>query len=179
MYRLTAAKMATISDRVLLPANVKPVHYNLVLTPDLTTFEFTGSVSIDLLVVSACNSISLHCKEISVSKATYCSDGISKEAVRINYDLKLTTVTFEFSDNFETGLSGVLKIEYTGILNNQMAGFYRSKYTDVDGKETYMASTQFEALDARRALPCWCVIFIQNMIRQNVMELDMKKLRSQ
>ena len=36
-----------------------------------------------------------------------------------------------------------------------MAGFYRCKYKDADGNMKYMASTQFEALDTRRALPCW------------------------
>jgi aminopeptidase N len=42
-----------------------------------------------------------------------------------------------------------------GFLNNQMAGFYRSSYTDIHGQKKIMASTQFEALDARRAFPCW------------------------
>lgn len=42
-----------------------------------------------------------------------------------------------------------------GFLNNQMAGFYRSSYTDIHGESKIMASTQFEALDARRAFPCW------------------------
>lgn len=36
-----------------------------------------------------------------------------------------------------------------------MAGFYRSSYQDVHGNTKTMASTQFEALDARRAFPCW------------------------
>lgn len=36
-----------------------------------------------------------------------------------------------------------------------MAGFYRSGYTTVDGETRVMASTQFEALDARRCFPCW------------------------
>ena len=35
-----------------------------------------------------------------------------------------------------------------------MAGFYRSTYTDYKGDEKLVASTQFEALDARRAFPC-------------------------
>jgi aminopeptidase N len=40
-------------------------------------------------------------------------------------------------------------------LNNQMAGFYRSTYQDaLTGEEKIVASTQFEALDARRAFPC-------------------------
>lgn len=35
-----------------------------------------------------------------------------------------------------------------------MAGFYRSHYKDVNGVDKIVASTQFEALDARRAFPC-------------------------
>jgi puromycin-sensitive aminopeptidase len=49
----------------------------------------------------------------------------------------------------------LLTIQYRGFLNNQMAGFYRSTYLDIDGNPKIMASTQFEALDARRAFPCW------------------------
>ena len=34
-------------------------------------------------------------------------------------------------------------------------GFYRSQYTTKDKKQAYIATTQFEAADARRAFPCW------------------------
>jgi len=36
-----------------------------------------------------------------------------------------------------------------------MAGFYRSEYTTASGEKRNMATTQFEATDARRAFPCW------------------------
>jgi puromycin-sensitive aminopeptidase len=48
-----------------------------------------------------------------------------------------------------------LRIQYTGILNDQMRGFYLSKYTDAKGLEQRIATTQFEATDCRRALPSW------------------------
>ena len=35
-----------------------------------------------------------------------------------------------------------------------MLGFYRSQYKQ-GGKTKYLATTQFEAADARRAFPCW------------------------
>lgn len=38
---------------------------------------------------------------------------------------------------------------------DQMAGFYRSQYTDSKGQKRFLATTQFEAIDARRCFPCW------------------------
>ena len=48
-----------------------------------------------------------------------------------------------------------LHVEFTGILNDKLCGFYRSNYTRKDGTTAYAATTQFEATDARRAFPCW------------------------
>lgn len=49
---------------------------------------------------------------------------------------------------------GQLRLEFSGTLNDAMAGFYRAQYTR-DGHKRYMAVTQFESADARRAFPCW------------------------
>lgn len=54
-------------------------------------------------------------------------------------------------------------LKFMGIINDKMAGFYRSKYTekilDEDGQEKMveriMGATQFESTDARQAFPCW------------------------
>eukprot|EP01113_Clastostelium_recurvatum_P035977 TRINITY_DN5071_c0_g1_i1.p1 TRINITY_DN5071_c0_g1~~TRINITY_DN5071_c0_g1_i1.p1 ORF type:complete len:860 (-),score=219.67 TRINITY_DN5071_c0_g1_i1:867-3155(-) len=48
----------------------------------------------------------------------------------------------------------MLHVSFECELANDMAGFYRSKYI-VDGEERWMATTQFEATDARKAFPCW------------------------
>jgi aminopeptidase 2 len=44
---------------------------------------------------------------------------------------------------------------FSGILNDNMAGFYRSSFKAEDGSTTYMATTQMEPTDARRAFPCF------------------------
>jgi aminopeptidase 2 len=44
---------------------------------------------------------------------------------------------------------------FTGELNDNMAGFYRSSFKAADGSTTYMATTQMEPTDARRAFPCF------------------------
>ena len=60
--------------------------------------------------------------------------------------------------SFSTDLApGAWKLEITfdGILNDDLRGFYRSVYTDPDGVEKTIATTQFEATEARRSFPCW------------------------
>lgn len=68
--------------------------------------------------------------------------------------MKATTVTFIFAESIPKSSSITLIIDFVGSLNNQMAGFYRSHYKDANGIDKIVASTQFEALDARRAFPC-------------------------
>jgi puromycin-sensitive aminopeptidase len=49
----------------------------------------------------------------------------------------------------------VVSLRFRGQLNDKLRGFYRSTFTDDDGVERVIATTQFEATDARRAFPCW------------------------
>ncbi len=70
----------------------------------------------------------------------------------IKYNQKSETVIFKFNQQIPKG-KFELEIKFKGILNDLMRGFYRSKYFH-EGKEKYMATTQFEATDARRAFPC-------------------------
>ena len=46
-------------------------------------------------------------------------------------------------------------MRFTGTLNDRLVGFYRSEYQDNEGRTRHLATTQFEATDARRAFPCW------------------------
>src|SRR5690606_13312553 len=62
-------------------------------------------------------------------------------------------VTFNFSE-LPAG-SHTLKIEYDGIINDSLHGFYKSTYKDAEGIDRYFAMTQYESTDARRALPCF------------------------
>ena len=52
---------------------------------------------------------------------------------RVNYEEEVETVCLEFDSELSIG-EVVIFIEYTGTLNDQLRGFYRSKYT-VNGEE--------------------------------------------
>jgi aminopeptidase N len=93
----------------------------------------------------------------STSQKTFKSSGIS-------YDAPKQRATIDFSEYVPTSEAVVLVIKFQGTINNEMAGFYRSKYKPVaipavsvpsDEEFHYMFSTQFESSDARRAFPCF------------------------
>ena len=49
----------------------------------------------------------------------------------------------------------MLKIKaFTGELNDQMAGFYRSEFVNLRGEQEFLGVSQFEPIDARRCFPC-------------------------
>ncbi|GAA88154.1 aminopeptidase B [Aspergillus luchuensis IFO 4308] len=154
-------------DRDILPDVVKPVHYNVSLF-DLQfggSWSYKGIVKIDSNVTRPTKSIVLNSKEIEVQDAeVFGKDGTKlAKASNIAYDTKSERVTFTFAEEIHPA-DVVLSISFTGIMNNAMAGFSRSKYKPVvdptedtpkEGDSYYMLSTQFESCDARRAFPCF------------------------
>jgi puromycin-sensitive aminopeptidase len=133
-----------------------PSHYDLELTPDLENLIFTCNEEIHVSVREETNSVTLHAREISLESVVFRSNQSEEEkkAIEFSYNNKYHTVKIGFEENLSIG-EGKLIIKYRGILNGDMAGFYKSTYSDANGNKKIMASTQFEALDARRAFPCW------------------------
>ena len=143
------------SDAVILPGNVRPVRYRLTLEPDLAEFTFRGEETVDIEVLEPTSAITLNCVEIDVQSCRLTlSDGTVVSPQDTVFDESQETVGFDFSSAIPSG-SAQLDIWFTGELNDKLRGFYRSHYTDVEGRERYLATTQFEATDARRAFPCW------------------------
>lgn len=140
------------NKNVRLSKNIVPIEYDIQLQPDLDNFTFEGIETITLSILKPTKTLTLHCKEIEVETAEV---GLPQENVfaKISYNKKNETATFIFSKIIPAG-KVKLKIVFKGILNDKMRGFYRSKY-HILGKEHYMATTQFEATDARRAFPCF------------------------
>ncbi|CAJ1420655.1 unnamed protein product [Effrenium voratum] len=142
-------------DRVLLPSDVLPEHYDLTLEPDVEKFVFDGSVKITCDVKVATDSISLHAHELVLWQASFTpSEGSACKAETISLKIKSKSAELGFGEVLPVG-KGILEIKFRGILNDQLAGFYRSQYTDANGVKRFMATTQFEAIDARRCFPCW------------------------
>lgn len=141
--------MPTKKNKVRLAGHITPVHYEITLCPDLLAHTFTGEETITVLVDKPTKSITLHSKELSILSVKDESGNFAK----VTYNKKLETATFTFKENFKKG-NHKISISWTGVLSQNMRGFYKSRYV-IDDKERYMATTQFEATDARRCLPCF------------------------
>jgi len=129
-----------------LPQTVKPEHYALTLTPDLKAATFTGVEKIDVEVKEPTSTLTLNSAEIEFQSVTVTAGG-KQQTGAVSTDKEKEQTTFTFPQQVPAGKAS-LDIHYTGILNNELRGFYLSK-TD---KRNY-AVTQFESTDARRAYP--------------------------
>ena len=138
-----------------LPTHVRPRAYGLTLTPDFVQFTFQGEASIAIDVVEPTASITLHALELDISGCDVTlAGGAVLSAAHIAMDEKAETATFSFGQALPAG-DATLDLRFAGTLNDQLRGFYRSQYPGPDGTPRYLATTQFEATDARRAFPCW------------------------
>ena len=142
------------ADAVVLPENVRPVHYQITLQPDMENFTFDGLEIIDIDVKEATSHIILNAADLRVPSAMLIKNGEWIRAASIILDSDTQTVALEFSEPVQPG-PAQLDLRFVGELNDKLHGFYRSQYVNPEGEVSYLATTQFEATDARRAFPCW------------------------
>tara|TARA_Y100001970_G_scaffold163414_1_gene199739 strand:+ start:14722 stop:17247 length:2526 start_codon:yes stop_codon:yes gene_type:complete len=136
-----------------LPRTVLPNHYALELEPDLAQSSFQGQVIIDLEVVDETDTIVLNSAELNIQDVQVDQGGLV-QASSISLDEDLERATFTFPVVLQPGQAKLL-CSFAGTLNDKLRGFYRSTWTDEEGTEKVIATTQFESTNARRAFPCF------------------------
>ena len=142
-----------------LPNIATPTKYSLHLEPDLTNFKFTGQSKIILTVHQDTNTLTLNAKNLTIvpNNVNVVGGKITKPEIALNVDLKTEEefVVVTFNSTLVNGTEYTLTINYSGELNDQKVGFYRSRYLKKDGTVKYIATTHFEPTRARLAFPCW------------------------
>ena len=143
------------SNAVILPGSVKPSRYVLTLTPDFESFAFHGEETVELEILEPTSSVVMNSAEIEIHSARLTlPDGSVLSPIETDLSEEDETVTVRFAEDLPPGPAR-LDLDFTGQLNDKLRGFYRSHYTDQKGEQRHLATTQFEATDARRAFPCW------------------------
>ncbi len=130
-----------------LPPIAAPESYRLTLSPDLDKASFEGDETIQIRLLKPTSEIVLNSAEIDIHSATV-TRGRTALPATVSFDKSKETATLTLPKSLPAG-PATLYITYTGILNDQLRGFYLGK--DDQGRK--YAATQLENTDARRAFP--------------------------
>ena len=150
-----------------LPGNVEPSAYDIHVRVDLEAFHFSGHEQITLRVVERTESITFHAKGLAIPQASVvlrvpgaAEPAIPATGLEFSADGEACTVRLARAVDPAECATALLEMDFEAPLGDTLCGLYRAPYDATDaatGAKTrrYMAVTQFEATDARRAFPCW------------------------
>ena len=129
-------------DRMRLPRTVSPLHYDLTLHPNLTTFDFTGVVRIELDVHEDTSAIVLHAKEMQVLDVLLLAPEGARPLRVLEYPNfhQLALI----SDSVLTkGRRYEVQLGFAAKLSDSFHGFYKSSYRTSSGEVRYEHEMQF------------------------------------
>ena len=145
-------------DNIRLPTSVTPSHYDVNLNVNLNTFQVMGSVNITCSINSETKYILLHAQDMSIGQRDVQAQGegglLTAVQASGTFQPEHDFYVLELDSSLQPGTVYVyLVFNYT--LRDDLAGFYKSSYVNDVGKRRFLATTQFEPTDARRAFPCF------------------------
>lgn len=136
-----------------LPRSIQPLSYDIKLIPFLfeNNFTFNGDVKIIVNITENCKNITLHAIALKIKSSDVVvrrnsngqnrltNGGLDKnngnstsgDIIEINRQYSVDSKQFyviELNETLETGALYEIQIQYTGILNDLLQGFYRSAY---------------------------------------------------
>lgn len=142
-----------------LPRSIRPMSYDVVLLPFLTSdnFTFNGEVAIKINVLETCRNITLHSTSLVIN---WSFSKIQKldENDKPTDNVSITGQHFveekqffilETGKDLEANSTYVVRLQFVGSIKDNLQGFYKSSY-NVGTETKWIASTQFQATDARR-----------------------------
>lgn len=146
-----------------LPRHILPRRYRISLEPDLELATFAGQAEIDIDVLEPTSEIMLNSAELEISQAQLREHADLAPPphadLTVSHDEPAERLRLTSPDQIQTG-QYTLGCQFTGIINDQLRGFYLSTFQEQDTGPSdptthRLGITQFESTNARRAFPCW------------------------
>ncbi|XP_064552682.1 membrane alanyl aminopeptidase [Drosophila montana] len=149
-----------------LTEDINPINYNISLRPYLLEsdgdkrFTFDGEVWIEIEPVVKTKYVVLHSKNLTYSLSEYWTKPATEGAIVTRTALTLVSQSDEtdirnltVTVDLEASQRYILHFVYTGLMEDDMHGFYRSSYVNDNNETKWLGSTQFQTNHARRAFP--------------------------
>eukprot|EP00095_Tigriopus_kingsejongensis_P001279 maker-scaffold359_size197282-snap-gene-0.25 protein:Tk01279 transcript:maker-scaffold359_size197282-snap-gene-0.25-mRNA-1 annotation:"aminopeptidase n-like" len=143
---------------VRLPTHVKPLNYDVSLTPFIEPGNFTvsGYVSILIKVLEPARNVTLHMKDIHLEQVSVEKvDGTKCDLSQLEVVAALDFLIIHLKEPLKANCIHILNIKFYSELNDGLHGFYRSQYEDENRFKKILATTHFEPTHARSAFPCF------------------------
>uniref|UniRef100_A0A672LNB2 Aminopeptidase n=1 Tax=Sinocyclocheilus grahami TaxID=75366 RepID=A0A672LNB2_SINGR len=144
-------------NKMRLPDTASPLHYHLLIHPNLTSLDFTGMVQIQIEVHENTKNIILHSKDLHISNARLLDSDIGQiQALKVleyPYFQQIALISEHALLKRDHVYS--IQLEFAASLSESFHGFYKSTYRTSKGDLRVVASTQFEPTSARAAFPCF------------------------
>jgi puromycin-sensitive aminopeptidase len=143
------------ADTFRLPRAVRPTRYVLTLEPDIEGASFTGDETVAIEILEPVDEIVLNALRLDIDDVWIeQAEGGERRTASVTLDETTERAHLALDATAEPG-TWVLHARFQGELNDRLAGFYRSTFTDDTGAKQAIAVTQLEATHAREAFPCW------------------------
>ncbi len=131
----------------MLSQNFIPINYKIDFDVDLEALCFSGHEKIEIEIKKPSEFLVLNSTELQIKKCL-----VNGSHAKFSLDEKREEMNVKLSRKMKGKIA--LYIEFEAPLQDSLAGFYKSTYRTGKGKK-YIATTQFEPADARRAFPCF------------------------
>ncbi|XP_077329964.1 aminopeptidase N-like [Lithobates pipiens] len=148
-------------DKYRLPTSLIPDHYDVDLRPVLEKnaqelFVFHGKSVAHFRCVESTNLVIIHSNKLNYSSNPVLKDDAGNDITITKHEIVVRTnyLVLHLAANLQIGKTYQLHTEFIGELADDLAGFYRSEYVE-DGVTKFIATTQMQAPDARKAFPCF------------------------
>uniref|UniRef100_A0ACB8E8I9 Uncharacterized protein n=1 Tax=Sphaerodactylus townsendi TaxID=933632 RepID=A0ACB8E8I9_9SAUR len=115
-----------------LPIYVKPLHYDLELTPEMEADRYTGQVTILIRVENTTRHLWLHLRETKITEMPLLKT-LSDEPITLNQCFEYKPqeyIVVEAAQELTSNSTYRLTMKFQGYLNGSLVGFYRTTYIE-------------------------------------------------